>query len=152
MPTASAQDVAAMDAAIREARRQYAEAKPKVMDNTSGFWNAEEKGAIRKAFLDMGVLLERWASTLRAQAVAGASSVAGFLEFGEKWLASAVKDISGEAYDRGLFAAVKYTATETARQVNPFNWPPHVQLAVAAGVVLAAVVAVAVLARRGGSA
>lgn len=89
-----------MDAAIREARRQYAEAKPKVMENTSGFWNAEEKGSIRKAFLDMGVLLEKWASTLRAQAVVGQSAVAGFLEFGEKWLASSSAPTSGSGTRR----------------------------------------------------
>ncbi|OJT27318.1 hypothetical protein BO221_04860 [Archangium sp. Cb G35] len=151
---ASAQEVAAVDKAIREVRAQYARAKVKVEANTSGWFQPPEAASIKKAFADVGVLLERWASTYRTWAVNGrrddgtAYDVQRFLDFGRKDVADAVERIAGEAYDRSLFAAVKAAAVETATQVNPLNWPPGLKLAVGAGVAVLLVVAVVAVARR----
>jgi hypothetical protein len=151
---ASAQEVAAVDKAVREVRAQYARAKVKVDANTSGWFQPPEAASIRKAFLDVGVLLERWASSYRTWALNGrrddgtAYDVQRFLDFGRKDVADAVERISGEAYDRSLFAAVKYAASETAQQVNPLNWPMGLKVAVGAGVAVVLVVAVAMVARR----
>jgi hypothetical protein len=151
---ASAQEVAAVDKAVREVRAQYARAKVKVDANTGGWFQPPEAASIRKAFLDVGVLLEKWASSYRTWALSGrrddgtAYDVQRFLDFGRKDVADAVERISGEAYDRSLFAAVKYAASETARQVNPLNWPTGLKLAVGAGVAVVLVVAVVMVARR----
>jgi hypothetical protein len=154
MAAASAEQLREMDAAVRELRRQYARAKERVDANAGGWFASEEEKSIRKAFQDMAPLLERWATEYLRWAAEGrrrdgtAYDVSGWLEFGRKDLADAIEKISGEAYDRSLFAAVKYTVAETGRQLNPANWPLGVKLAAGAGVVVILVVAVAVLARR----
>jgi len=154
MAAASAQEVAVMDRAVRELRAQYARAKVKVDANTGGWFQPPEAASIRKAFLDMGVLLEKWAGTYRTWAVRGqrdegsAYDVQRFLDFGRKDIGDAVEKISAEAYDRSLFAAVKHAAAETGGTLNPLNWPLGVKLAVGAGVAVVLVVAVAMVARR----
>jgi hypothetical protein len=144
MAAARAEEVAAMDKAIAEVRAQYARAKVQVDANTTGFWVSEEALSVRKAFLDVGVLVEKWAGTYRTWAVLGQREdgtpydANRFLEYGRTDLADAVQSISGEAYDRSLFAALKYTAAATVDAVKPTNWL----------VVLVLVVAVVVVARR----
>ncbi|MFE8599832.1 hypothetical protein [Archangium violaceum] len=145
---ASAAEVAAVDKAIREVRAQYARAKVKVEANTSGWFQPPEAASIKKAFLDVGGLLEKWASTYRTWAVNGrrddgtAYDVQRFLDFGRKDVADAVERIAGEAYDRSLFAAVKAAASETAKDLNPANWSATAKVAA----VLLALVVVAVAA------
>jgi hypothetical protein len=68
--------------------------------------------------------------------------VAQFLAYGQRDVADALKAISAEAYDRSVFAAVRYAAGETGRQLNPFNWPTSVKLLVGAAVVVLLAVAV----------
>jgi hypothetical protein len=154
MPAATPQQLAQMDAAVAELHGQYNRAWPKVDANTGGWWTSPEQDAIRKAFLDMGALLDKWATTYRAWAANGQRddgteySVQRFLDFGRTDLGDAVEKISAEAYDRSLFAALKYTVTETGKQLNPLNWPMKWKLAAGVGVAGLLVLAVAVVARR----
>ncbi|ATB36285.1 hypothetical protein CYFUS_001699 [Cystobacter fuscus] len=155
MAAASAQEVAAMDAAIREVRAQYARGKVRVEANAGGFFASEEERSIRAAYLNMGVLLEKWASTYRTWAVLGRRedgseyAVQRFLDFGRVDLADAVERIVGEAYDRSLFAAVKHAAAKTAETVTtPALWPAWMKWAAAGVGALVVVVAVAALVRR----
>jgi len=147
---ATREEVAAIELAVSEARAQYARARVRVEANTGGWLASGEASSIRKAFKDVGALLERWATVYRAWAVNGQRddgttyAVARFLDFGRTELADAVLQISAEAYDRSAFAAVKYAASETGRQLNPLNWPLGVKVAVGVGVV----VLVVVVARR----
>lgn len=154
MGAASAAEVAAMDRAVREVRAQYARAKVKVDANTGGIFAALEAQSIRKAFLGVGVVLEKWASTYRTWAVLGKRedgseyTVQRFLDFGKTDVAGAVEGIAGEAYDRSLFAAVKATVEATAGDVKKAVTSPVVLWTAAAVVGLVVVVAAAALLRR----
>ncbi len=154
MAAASAEGVVAMDRAIVEVRAQYARAKVQVDANTTGLFVSDEAASVRKAFLDVGVLVERWASTYRTWAVLGqrddgtAYDANRFLEYGRTDLADAVQSISGEAYDRSLFAALKAAAAATVEAVKPSSWPLELQLGVGAVVVVLVVLVAVVVARR----
>lgn len=130
MAAASAEQLREMDGAVREVRRQYARAKERVDANTGGWFANSEAQSIRKAFEDLSPLLEKWATVYYQWAVAGKRTdgteydVRRWMDFGKKDLADAVERISGEAYDRSLFAAVKYAAASVA---DPSLWPSWVK-------------------------
>ncbi|QRN92836.1 hypothetical protein JRI60_26875 [Archangium violaceum] len=146
MAAATAQQSQQIDAAVAELRRQYRAGLARVEANAGGFFPSSEQQAIRKSYLDMGVLLEQWASTYRRWALAGRRddgseyTVERFLDFGRNDLADAVQKISAEAYDRSLFAAVKAAAGSI---VTPGAWPSWVKWT-AGALALAAVTVIAV--------
>jgi hypothetical protein len=154
MRPATAAEAAQVDAAVAELRRQYQAAGVRVAANTSGWFVPAEAKQVAAAFRQVGEVLERWATVHRKAALAGrwedgrGHTVEAFLEFGRKEIADAVQKVAGEAYDRSLFAAVRYAVTETASQVNPLNWPLGLKLGVGLGVAVLLGVAVAVAARR----
>ena len=154
MRPATAVELAQADKAIAEVRRLYTAAAPKVAAQADRWFATEADKQVAGAFAQVGSVLERWAKVHRAALVAGrwedgrSQTLEAFLEFGRKELADAVQQVSAEAYDRSLFAAVKVAAAETAAQVNPVNWPMQTKLLLGAGVAVVLVVAVAVLARR----
>lgn len=154
MSQASAAEVAAMDKAIAEVRGQYARAQVQVDANTTGFFVSDEATQVRSAFLSLGPLIETWATTYRTWAVAGqrddgtAYDANRFLQYGQGDLADAVQKISGEAYDRSLFAALAATVKQTADDLKPTNWPVGLQVGAGVVVLVVLVVAVALVARR----
>jgi hypothetical protein len=154
MRPATAAEAAEVHAAVAELRRQYRAAGARVAANTSGLFNRTEKQQVAGAFAAVGQVLEKWATVHKAAALSGrwadgrSHTVAAFLDFGRKEIADAVEKVAGEAYDRGLFAAVRHTVEKTAEGVNPLNWPPGLKLAAGVGVAVVLVLAVAVLARR----
>lgn len=130
MAAANAEQLREMDAAVREVRRQYVRAKERVDANAGGWFASAEEKSIRKAFDDLAPLLEKWATVYYQWAAAGKRTdgtdydVQRWMDFGRKDLADAVERISGEAYDRSLFAAVKHAA---ASVVTPSLWPSWVK-------------------------
>ena len=117
-------EVAQMDRAVAVLRQQYARARIRV-EESAGKWGAPPEAAqVLKAFRDVGVVLEKWASTYRAWAVAGKReddsdyTVRRFLDFGRMDVADAVAAIASEAYDRSPFAVVVAVATATAGEVK----------------------------------
>jgi hypothetical protein len=145
---ASAAEVAEMDNAVREVRKNYEPARASAARARlfGGVLATSQQLAAAKAIEDLGAIIERWASTMYQNALRGKNSEqrdytpAQFLDFARKDIASAIRTYRDGIWEGSLFSVVVNTATQTvkdtAKVVSPFAWPVHVKVlaGVAAGV------------------
>jgi hypothetical protein len=155
---ASADELAQIDQAVREVRSNYVPARALAAGiraqaaslSLGRFLVTDAQLSVAKNIEDLGPQIDRWATTYRADAVAGKNAhgtrytVAQFLD-AAKVYGSAIRTFRGGLWEGSLFAVVANTTTATARTVatavNPLAWPTEVKVAAA---VVAVVVVLAV--------
>lgn len=121
----------AADALVREVRSTYAKGNAKAGISTASdrfFGGSSTSDAVRKAMADLGLLIDKWASTYRRWAKAGkrddgtAYSWTSWVDFGKKELLSAIAYQTNVAWDSSILnnaiEAAKTTAAQTAKAVE----------------------------------